>query len=48
MYIKKAGRKWTWISPDGQTKNEIDLIIIKDLYKAFDSISISFWDPKMF
>ena len=27
FFHKKADRKWTWISPDGQTKNEIDFII---------------------
>lgn len=27
FFDKKPQRKWTWISPDGNTKNEIDLII---------------------
>ncbi|MEG7522285.1 MAG: hypothetical protein M3H12_04185 [Chromatiales bacterium] len=26
---KKAGRKWTWKSPDGEAKNEIDYILKK-------------------
>ncbi|XP_048002484.1 uncharacterized protein LOC125239065 [Leguminivora glycinivorella] len=26
FYCKKLQRKWTWASPDGETKNEIDLI----------------------
>ena len=26
-FRKKAGRKWTWRSPDGNTKNEIDFIL---------------------
>ena len=26
-FQKKAGRRWTWRSPDGNTKNEIDYII---------------------
>ena len=28
QFQKKAGRRWTWRSPDGQTKNEIDYIMI--------------------
>ena len=27
QFQKKAGRKWTWRSPDGNTKNEIDYIM---------------------
>ncbi len=27
QFQKKAGRRWTWRSPDGNTKNEIDYII---------------------
>lgn len=27
FFEKKPKRKWTWISPDGKTKNEIDFII---------------------
>ena len=26
QFQKKAGRRWTWRSPDGNTKNEIDYI----------------------
>ena len=27
FFQKKEHRRWTWIRPDGQTKNEIDFII---------------------
>ena len=27
QFQKKAGRRWTWRSPDGNTKNEVDYII---------------------
>ena len=27
QFQKKAGRRWTWRSPDGHTKNEIDYIV---------------------
>ena len=27
QFQKNAGRRWTWISPDGNTKNEIDYIM---------------------
>ena len=27
QFQKKAGRRWTWSSPDGNTKNEIDYIM---------------------
>lgn len=27
MYKKRLCRKWTWISPDGSVKNEIDFIL---------------------
>ena len=27
QFPKKAGRRWTWRSPDGNTKNEIDYIM---------------------
>ena len=27
QFQKKAGRRWTWGSPDGHTKNEIDYIM---------------------
>ena len=28
QFQKKAGRRWTWRSPDGNTKNEFDYIMI--------------------
>ncbi|XP_071842686.1 craniofacial development protein 2-like [Apostichopus japonicus] len=31
FFKKKANRKWTWISPDRATKNEIDFILSSDL-----------------
>ena len=31
FFKKKANRKWTWISPDRVTKNEIDFILSSDL-----------------
>ncbi|PIK56232.1 hypothetical protein BSL78_06870 [Apostichopus japonicus] len=31
FFKKKANRKWTWISPDRATKNEIDFIFSSDL-----------------
>lgn len=38
FFKKKESRKWTWISPDGQTKNEIDFFIIdkKDIVQDVD------------
>uniref|UniRef100_A0A914W9X3 Endonuclease/exonuclease/phosphatase domain-containing protein n=1 Tax=Plectus sambesii TaxID=2011161 RepID=A0A914W9X3_9BILA len=27
FFQKRAGRRWTWISPNGETKNEIDFIL---------------------
>ncbi len=27
QFQKKAGRRWTWRSPDGNTKNELDYIM---------------------
>ena len=27
QFQKRAGRRWTWRSPDGNTKNEIDYIM---------------------
>ncbi len=30
LYKKKCARKWTWKSPDGHTKNEIDHILVND------------------
>ena len=28
QFQKKVGRRWTWRSPEGNTKNEIDYIMI--------------------
>ncbi|KAG7308870.1 hypothetical protein JYU34_006132 [Plutella xylostella] len=30
FFQKRASRKWTWISPDGRTKNQIDYILSSD------------------
>ncbi|CAF4857757.1 unnamed protein product [Pieris macdunnoughi] len=30
IFKKPQKRKWTWLSPNGKTKNEIDFILIKD------------------
>jgi hypothetical protein len=32
FYKKKPQRKWTWISPNGSTKNEIDYILSTERY----------------
>ncbi len=31
FYKKRKNKKWTWLSPDGNTKNEIDYFIVNDL-----------------
>lgn len=31
FWRKRAARKWTWISPNGNTKNEIDHMLINDM-----------------
>ena len=31
FFKKKTSKKWTWISPDTATKNEIDFILSTDL-----------------
>ena len=35
-FQKKAGRRLTWISPDGNTKNEIDYIMTDKLSMVTD------------
>lgn len=39
FYKRKPSKKWTWISPNGQYKNEIDFIMSNNR-KAFKNISI--------
>ncbi|CAG9133144.1 unnamed protein product [Plutella xylostella] len=39
FYKKKPQRKWTWISPDGKTKNEIDFILT-DKKHIFNDVSV--------
>ncbi|CAG4922110.1 unnamed protein product [Colias eurytheme] len=39
FFKKKTQRKWTWQSPDGQTKNEIDFIIT-DKKRIFRDVSV--------
>lgn len=41
MFKKKAKNKWTWISPDGKYKNEIDYIITNHPKVFTDTIVIS-------
>ncbi len=36
FFIKKPNRKWTWRSPDGRTKNEIDHILTDNLHMVKD------------
>lgn len=39
FYKKKPSKKWTWISPNGQYKNEIDFIMSNNR-KVFKNVSI--------
>lgn len=34
MFQQKDSRKWTWLAPDGQHKNMIDLILIENRWKT--------------
>ena len=36
QFQKKAGRRWTWRSPDGHTKNEIDYIMTDNPWMVTD------------
>ena len=36
QFQKKAGRRWTWRRPDGNTKNEIDYIMTDKPSKVTD------------
>ncbi|KHJ79195.1 hypothetical protein OESDEN_21165 [Oesophagostomum dentatum] len=36
MFQKKAARRWTWSSPNGQTKSEIDHILTNRKWSLFD------------
>lgn len=36
FFDKKPNRKWTWRSPDGRTKNEIDFILTPHKYQVQD------------
>ncbi|KAL0868886.1 hypothetical protein ABMA27_007226 [Loxostege sticticalis] len=38
FFQKPPQRKWTWMSPDGSTKNEIDFIITTD-QRMFSDVS---------
>ncbi|XP_072931484.1 uncharacterized protein [Epargyreus clarus] len=40
FYTKKAQRKWTWISPDGTVKNEIEFILA-DKRHIFNDVSVT-------
>lgn len=44
FFRKKPTRRWTWISPDGKTKNEIDFILTTDRQAIQDTsvLNISF------
>ena len=39
FFRKKAHRKWTWIHPDGSTKNEIDFILSNNRH-IFNDVSV--------
>lgn len=39
VFRKKLNRRWTWLSPDGQTKNEIDYIL-SNFGNQIDNIDI--------
>src|ERR1700733_229235 len=34
FYQKKNNRKWTWESPDGRTRNMIDLVLVNNRWKS--------------
>ncbi|KAL0881138.1 hypothetical protein ABMA27_002257 [Loxostege sticticalis] len=38
FFQKPPQRKWTWMSPDGSTKNEIDFIVTTD-QRMFSDVS---------
>uniref|UniRef100_A0A914W5Q0 Metalloendopeptidase n=1 Tax=Plectus sambesii TaxID=2011161 RepID=A0A914W5Q0_9BILA len=40
FFQKRAGRRWTWISPNGETKNEIDYILTNRLQIVQDVTAI--------
>ncbi|KAH1021549.1 hypothetical protein HUJ04_011048 [Dendroctonus ponderosae] len=36
FFVKRLQRKWTWISPDGKPKNDMDYIITNRKEKVYD------------
>ncbi len=38
-FEKKFSLKWTWLSPDGETRNETDLLLINEI-KTIKDVSI--------
>ena len=44
QFQKKAGRRWTWRSPDGHTKNEIDYIMTDKPSMVTDVSVINFFN----